>query len=218
MSTVREKTVYFLRHGESEGNIFPVFQAPDSPLSEKGREQALYVAQRIAKLPFDALVASPMERAKQTAEFITHATGKNPLYNDLFMERLKPSGLNGKPYSDKEADALWKAWEESLALPSVKIEDGESFGEIVSRADQALTFLEHCEEGSIVVVTHGYFLRVIVARILLGDFLTSELFLRFHKATATKNTGITVLKYDKKQAEGDLSWRLLTYNDHAHLG
>lgn len=107
---------------------------------------------------------------------------------------------------------------ESLILPDLKIEDGENFAEIVSRTDGALTFLEDCEEESIVVVTHGCFLRVIVARILLGDFLTSELFLRFHKVTATKNTGITVRKYDKKHVGEDLSWRLLTYNDHAHLG
>ncbi len=215
---MREKIVYFVRHGESTGNISPVFQAPDSPLSEKGREQASRVAQRVAKISFGVLVASPMERTKQTAEFITQATGKNPLYSDLFVERLKPSGLNGKPYSDKEADVLWKEWEESLVLPGLKVEDGENFAEIVSRADRALTFLENCAEEAIVVVTHGYFLRVILARILLGDLLTSELFLRFHKATATKNTGITVLKYDKKHADAHLSWRLLTYNDHAHLG
>lgn len=114
MQTMREKTVYFVRHGESDGNITPVFQAPDSPLSKKGRQQALHVARRIAKLSFDALVASPMEWAKQTAEFITQATGKNPLYSDLFVERLNPSSLNGKSYSDKEADALWKAWGKAL--------------------------------------------------------------------------------------------------------
>lgn len=215
---MRGKTVYFVRHGESDGNISPVFQAPDSPLSAMGREQALYVAKRVAKLSFDALVASPMERTKQTAEFITQATGKEPLYSDLFVERLKPSRLNGKPYSDKKAHVLWKEWEKSLVSPDVKVEDGENFTEIVSRADQALAFLENRREKSIVVVTHGYFLRVILARVLLDNLLTSELFLRFLKATVTKNTGITVLTHDKKHADEDPSWRLLTYNDYAHLG
>ena len=32
-----EKTIYFIRHGQSEDNAAPVFQAPDSPLSELGR-------------------------------------------------------------------------------------------------------------------------------------------------------------------------------------
>lgn len=64
MQTSREKTVYFVRHGESEGNVTPVFQTPDSPLSKKGREQAFHIAQRLSRLSFNVLVASPMERAK----------------------------------------------------------------------------------------------------------------------------------------------------------
>ena len=32
------KVVYFVRHGQSEDNIAPVFQSPDSPLSAVGRQ------------------------------------------------------------------------------------------------------------------------------------------------------------------------------------
>jgi broad specificity phosphatase PhoE len=38
-----QKIVYFVRHGESEGNVLSVFQSSDSPLSEKGRKQAVIV-------------------------------------------------------------------------------------------------------------------------------------------------------------------------------
>jgi probable phosphoglycerate mutase len=212
------KIVYLVRHGESEGNIAPVFQSTDSPLSEKGHEQARRVAQRIAKLSFDTLIVSPMERTRQTAEAITQVTGKEPVYSDLFVELLKPSRLNGRPYSDEEADTLWREWEKILITPGVKVEDGESFDDIVSRADDALVFLENCEEKSIVIVTHGYFLRVIIARVLFGNLLTGELFKRFHKGTAMKNTGITVLKYHERSDEQSSPWRLWIYNDHAHLG
>ena len=51
------KTVYFVRHGQSEDNVAPVFQSPDSPLNEKGKKQADSIAQRISKLSFDALIA-----------------------------------------------------------------------------------------------------------------------------------------------------------------
>src|SRR3989338_8930696 len=71
-----EKIVYFVRHGQSADNVAPVFQSPDSPLNEKGQQQAESIAQRVSKLSFDALIASPFERAKQTAEAIAKATGK----------------------------------------------------------------------------------------------------------------------------------------------
>ena len=40
------KVVYFVRHGQSEDNVAPVFQSPDSPLSAVGRNQAARIAAR----------------------------------------------------------------------------------------------------------------------------------------------------------------------------
>jgi broad specificity phosphatase PhoE len=55
----RDKVVYFVLHGQSEDNVAPVFQSPDSPLSAVGRAQAARMAERVAKLAFQALLASP---------------------------------------------------------------------------------------------------------------------------------------------------------------
>ena len=68
MKETIEKIVYFVRHGESEANITPVYQPLGSPLSDKGRQQAKLIAERIAKVSFEALVVSPLFRAKETAE------------------------------------------------------------------------------------------------------------------------------------------------------
>lgn len=108
-----EKFVYFVRHGQSADNVAPVFQSPDSPLNEKGRKQAESIADRVSKLSFDALIASPFERAKQTAEAIVKATGKKAEYSDLFVERVKPSYINGKPYTDEKANTLWREWKKA---------------------------------------------------------------------------------------------------------
>jgi broad specificity phosphatase PhoE len=35
-----EKIVYFVRHAQSEDNVAPVFQSPNSPLNEEGKRQA----------------------------------------------------------------------------------------------------------------------------------------------------------------------------------
>ncbi|MBI3589170.1 MAG: histidine phosphatase family protein [Candidatus Liptonbacteria bacterium] len=211
-----EKVVYFVRHGQSADNVAPVFQSPDSPLNEKGRKQADSIAQRVSKLSFDVLVASPFERAKQTAETIAKATGKQPEYSELFVERVKPTYINGKPYTGGKANELWREWEKSLYTSGMRAEDGENFDDLVARADKALAFLQNRPEQSLVVVTHGYFLRTIVARVLLGELLSGEVFRNIQKTAAMENTGLTVLQY-RENFEEKPAWRLWIYNDHAHL-
>jgi len=106
----RAKVVYFVRHGQSEDNVAPVFQSPDSPLSAVGRHQAARIAARVATLAFDVLLASPYRRAHETAEVISKVTGKTPELCALFTERVKPTSVNGKPFTDAKADTVWRAW------------------------------------------------------------------------------------------------------------
>jgi len=212
-----EKIVYFVRHAQSDDNVAPVFQSPSSPLSEKGKRQAERIAERISKLHFGALIASPFERAKQTAQAIARATGRNVEYSDLFVERVKPTYIDGKPYTDQKANKLWRDWQKSLYTSGARAEDGENFDDLLTRAGKALAFLSDRRERSLIVVTHGYFLRTIVARVLLGSTLSGEAFRQLQKAAAMENTGLTVLRYHGGFEE-EPSWRLWIYNDHAHLG
>ncbi|MBX4181308.1 histidine phosphatase family protein [Candidatus Parcubacteria bacterium] len=211
-----EKTVYFVRHGESRDNILPVFQDVNSPLSDHGRAQASKVAERIAKIDFDTLIVSPLPRARETAEAITKLTGKIPEYSELFVERIKPKNINGKPHTDEEAHKLSLLWDESLHTPGIKVEDGENFDEIFARADKALEYLANRPEKNMVVVTHGFFLRALVAKVMLGGSLTRDNFQNIKKNTKTQNTGISVMKYVNSK-EG-FHWKLWVFNDHAHLG
>ena len=212
-----EKTVYLVRHGQSELNVAPIFQGLESPLSQKGQEQAQYLAERFTNITFDTLIASPLERARQTATVIGQTTGKTPEYSELFVECKKPTVIHNKSYEDTEASIIWKNWQKSLFEFGPKVLDGETFEELVQRADQALHFLQSRTEQSLVVVTHGLFLRVMLARALHGELLTAPLFEDFQKNMETQNTGITVLHY-KAAFEQESAWRLWTYNDHAHLG
>lgn len=216
MNETSEKIIYFVRHGQSEGNVAPVFQSTDSSLNDVGRKQAAKIAERISKISFDALIASPLSRAKETAEAIARTTGKQPEYSELFIERTKPTRLSGKPHDDKEASKLWEEWEKSLYTLGLRAEDGENFDDLILRSGRALEFLAARREKKLVVVTHGYFLRTMVARILLGDALTPEAFKNFQSKLTMENTGLTVIKYG--EGLGGVGWRLWIYNDHAHLG
>lgn len=211
-----EKIVYFVRHGQSEDNVSPVFQSADSPLSEAGRAQAVKIAQRTMHLSFAALLSSPYPRARETAEKIGALTGKTPEFSTLFTERVKPASVDGKPFTDEIAEKIWRAWDASLYTTGVKIEDGENYNDIISRADEALEFLKERKEESLLVVTHGYFLRAVVARVVLGEALSPESFKQFQKVMSMENTGLTVLRYGGAYEEVP-AWRLWIYNDHAHL-
>jgi broad specificity phosphatase PhoE len=101
-------------------------------------------------------------------------------------------------------------------MKGMRVEDGENFDDLLTRADAALTLLEKRPEQSIVVVTHGYFLRAIVARILIGDFFSPEAFGNILRTSSTENTGLTVIRHCRAFEEESM-WRLWIFNDHAHL-
>ena len=216
------KTVYFVRHGQSKGNVEPVFQAADSPLTEEGKRQAHLIAKRCAKLPIQIILASTQLRAKETAEIITGKTGTLLEFSDLFRERRKPSALNGKSFSDPAANDLNEQWVKSLLDEGPRAGDGENFADVSQRAGKALDFLLKRTEDEILVVTHGVFMRYIVARAMYGEELTGRDFSKLAQSMVMENTGITVLRHDAPVnilAWGELApWQLWVWNDHAHLG
>ena len=216
MALKQKKTIYFVRHGQSVDNALPVFQSINSPLSEKGMMQAKRIAQRLSIIEFEALIASPVQRAMETAGYISDITGKNIVFSDLFVERVKPHEINGKPWADEEASKIWREWEVTLYSPGQRISDGENYEDTITRVDHALAFLEERPETTIAVVTHGYFLRAIVARVLLGDNLTGRIMKRFQQRASVENTALTILDF-KDVYEEEFAWRLRTLNDHSHF-
>lgn len=69
-----DKKIFFVRHGESEANIKGVFagQRDDSPLTEKGREQARRAAFDLLNKDIKPhkMIISPLIRAYETAQII----------------------------------------------------------------------------------------------------------------------------------------------------
>ena len=218
------KTVYFVRHGESESNAgFQTYQGEASKLTERGREQAQVIAARCAKLPVDALIVSSAVRAKETAEVIARAIKKAPIIESLFTERKSPRQLIGKSRSDPGARALERKWLDSCFQDDVRVGTGENFTDLKSRGTQALEYLQNRPESNLLVVSHGFFLHVIAALVLLGGTLTAEEFGRFGRQIWTDNTGLFLLEYREEpfitvHQTAYSGWILRVWNDHAHLG
>lgn len=63
--------IYFVRHGETVWNTQKRFQGlSDSPLTEKGIEQAKLLSKKLENINFDKFYSSPLKRANDTAKLI----------------------------------------------------------------------------------------------------------------------------------------------------
>lgn len=223
------KTVYFVRHGESEANVnigtaHGVFQGNASPLTERGKEQARFIAARCAKLPIDVILSSNAVRAHDTALEIQRVISKSLEIHDLFVERQPPSTLLGKPRDDADAKKLLAQWHETLYFDRDRVDNGENFEDLKIRVCAALRLLAERPEQHILVATHGFFLHMLAAVVLLGEELEQGEFARAARKVWMNNTGLTQIdlfkREDKKFLDGVPyeGWVLRVWNDHAHLG
>lgn len=202
--------VYFVRHGESVLTESK-HQLPDSPLSDLGRKQAESIAKRFKTIPIDQIISSSYTRALQTAQEIEKVTAVPLLYRDLLVERKMPSTFLGKATNAPEIVPIHEMIREHFYESDWHYADEENFTDLMTRAKKALDFIHSQEKENVVVVTHGYFLTVLVFYILFGENIDLHLFKTFRDHTKNSNTGVTLCEY------GNELWKLVTWNDISHL-
>lgn len=205
--------IYFIRHGESEYNTVDMHQHREVRLSSYGIKQVQKVAGRIQKLPIDVIFSSHYKRAKQTAEIIGKAIGQRVRISKLLHEFKRPTEVENKSYYDPEVMRIKKIIKEHTNDPEYHYSDEENFFDFQKRVQSFWSFISKQKEENILVVTHAFFLRMLISDFLFGDNLTPDIYGQFATRIHHINTGITVYERSK---EGN--WRLLTWGDYAHLG
>ena len=210
------KKVYFVRHGLTGGNETNAYQLATIPLSEKGRAQAEFVASRFKKISLDIIIASNMARAAETAHIIADRTGCTVVLEPLFHEMLRPTVVRGKLQNDPEVMEVMKRVRANWRNEGVKHSDEENFIDLKNRAVKALDHIINRPEENILIITHGTFLKMMVAVMFAGVKLDPDLFKRIDTFFYPENTGITWCEYDNIYHPG--RWQCITWNDHAHLG
>jgi broad specificity phosphatase PhoE len=129
-----------VRHGETDWNADGLLQGhTDRPLSDFGRRQARQLADELEGEPFDAIYASDLARARETAEIAGERLGL-PVVLDTDL---------------REKD--WGTWEGLTAVERDRVElVGESTGAHQERMLRSLTRIaERHPGGRVLVVTHG---------------------------------------------------------------
>ena len=206
----RDKPIYhfvFLRHGESIGNAQARWQGQsDYPLTEKGRAQALALAERwkSERARFDAIIASPLGRAKETAEIIASALRVPVEFDPILLERHigEMEGLT--------AEEVRKRPQPPYVTPYDSIGgEGEGDWALFLRAGQALHSLLRRPAGSYLIVSHGGLLNQLMNAIIgiAPHVDPSGVRFRFENTAFAR---VTYLPYQHR-------WTIDALNDRGHL-
>ena len=163
---VASTLILLVRHGQTPttGKILPG-RASGLHLAEVGHAQAIAVAERISELPrVDAIYASPLERARETAAPIAKALKQKVKINKGLLE-CDFGDWTGEKLGDLMKKPEWSTVQR--APSSFRFPNGESFTEMQSRMVTALDGIRTAHPGGVVVcVSHADPIKAAVAHAL----------------------------------------------------
>lgn len=201
-------TLYIVRHGETEYNRRRIVQGRriDAPLNETGHAQAAALAARFAEVNLDALYASTLQRAVQTAEAVAAHHRGLAVRKVADLEEMSWGVLDGLSIDahQPQLQAMYDRWR--AGDYGYRIEQGESILEVQQRAVRAVDAIVEAHPGeTVMLVAHGRWVRVLLASLLPGYGLA-----RMHEIKHG-NTCVNRLTYKEGHYTADLM------NDRSHL-
>jgi probable phosphomutase (TIGR03848 family) len=161
-------TVLLVRHGltATTGQVLTGW-TPGVSLDDRGRAQATALAARLAPLPLAAIVSSPLERCRQTAEFIAAARNGHPVAvtEDPRMGECRYGDWTGKPLAELEKDPLWPVVQAHPSAVTFPGPEGESMLQMQHRAVSAVREWNSRlgKDATYLVCSHGDVIKAIVA-------------------------------------------------------
>ena len=170
-------SAFLIRHGETDWNREGRFQGSrDIPLNDEGRAQARRLAEAW-KAPLDAVLTSPLARARETAEILA-ASRNLPLAGvDRRLVERHYGLAEGLTLVDRRKQ-----------FPDGTIPGVEEPVSIRARARHFLeTLVEEYSGRRVAVVSHGGFINVVLALVSGGEVGTGK--------TMLGNTSVSTLVY-----------------------
>ncbi len=189
--------LWLVRHGETNSNRQRIFQGQiDSPLNERGVEQARATGRFLADIPFERVHASDLQRAAITAQLIVAGRALE-VRHDPDLREMHYGVLQGTviddaaqvlaPFGLSDAWTSGRFHDELMSLPG-----GESATDVRQRACRFLQQIDADVQSSasehILIVSHGGTLRVLLTVLL-------ELPLAARRAFDFGNCGVSHLSY-----------------------
>jgi broad specificity phosphatase PhoE len=198
-------TLYLVRHGESAANVDPAARRRDDPpLTERGRAHAARAASALAGAGLAQVCASPLRRARETAETIAAAAGV-PVRVVHGLQEVDMGSLAaadaGAGRAEREAIfAAWLAGDRRRRFPG-----GEDFSAVARRVSERLRAVAREAPGArVALVTHRMPIAAAASLCAAGGGAVPP--------GGCANGSITVVEVD-----GAGGFRLVTYGDARHL-
>jgi probable phosphoglycerate mutase len=183
-------TVLLVRHGRSTANTAGVLagRTPGVNLDERGETQAVELAARLMPVHLDAVVSSPLERTRQTAERLAAGREGTLFEVDERFTECDYGTWSGRPLKSLAEEPLWRTVQAHPAAAAFP--DGESLAALSARAVAAVRGwnAKLGERATYAVVSHGDVIKAIAAD-ALGMHL--DLFQRIHVDPCS----LTVIRY-----------------------
>ena len=145
--------LFVIRHGQSEADILKVIEGrANFNLTELGHKQADTMAKWIKKnYSINKIYSSPLNRAKQTAEYISKNFGIEIILEDDLME------WNNGLIAGLTLDEANKKFPEPIKYLHTRVYEQESYIDFRMRAETILSKIinENKEDEKIAIVSHG---------------------------------------------------------------
>lgn len=201
--------IYFIRHGETIWNTLKIFQgSSNSPLTEKGREQAKKLGEKLKNTEFSNFYSSPLGRTIETSKLIIGDRDIKIEFIDEFKE-ISVGRMEGVPREEFEREFPGQ-FHNFFFNP--KDYDpapygGESFPQLIERVERGLKKIteNHKKNDVVVVITHGMTLKAIFK--VIKNISFEEL----GEVAVPKNTSLSIVDY----TDGKYSIEL--FSDISHL-
>ena len=196
------KEIVLVRHAESQANRDGIWNGrADGPLSEAGEETLELLGRRLSDWVFDAVISSPLKRARLTAEAFADDIEIDEDFVEIDLGKWE--GMASTDVRERHGEELSEAIE-TWDLPMGGT--GETINEVGKRAIGAVDrlFDRMSDNERVAVVTHGGFMQSVLHRHLSGGGRRVRAF--------PANTGITRIVQQFGRP------RLATFNDIGHLG
>ena len=194
-------TVFFVRHATHDWlNRILCGRMPGVTLGAEGRAQAAALAVRLQREPIAAVYASPLERARETAQPLAEGLRLDVQIRDALNE-IDVGAWSGRTFDDLRDDPHWTRW--NTARNVTRPPGGETMLEAQVRIVSAIERLcaAHPEQ-SVALVSHGDVIKAALAY-YLG--LTLDAILRFDISPASVSTLVV----------GDWGAKILSMNEGA---
>ena len=144
-----------VRHAETEWSLAGRHTGrTDVPLTDRGRETARALRERLRAWRFQLVLVSPSLRARQTCELCGLGAEAQVRPDLLEWDYGDYEGLTTPEIRAQRPD--WLLWRDGVP-------GGESAADVGARADRVLAEIRACG-GGVAVFSHGHMLRVLGAR------------------------------------------------------